>query len=94
MHYQKIIHRDIKPTNLLLGEDGHVKIADFGISNVFEGSDAHLSSMAGTPAFMAPEMMAELEQGAGFSGKVRADPRPWLWWWWGLVVEKFVMRRW
>ncbi|CAL8374195.1 calcium/calmodulin-dependent protein kinase kinase 1b [Gadus morhua] len=69
LHYQKIIHRDIKPTNLLLGEDGHVKIADFGISNVFEGSDARLSSMAGTPAFMAPEMMAELEQGAGFSGK-------------------------
>ncbi|CAL8347495.1 unnamed protein product [Arctogadus glacialis] len=69
LHYQKIIHRDIKPTNLLLGEDGHVKIADFGVSNVFEGSDARLSSMAGTPAFMAPEMMAELEQGAGFSGK-------------------------
>ncbi|CAL8352814.1 unnamed protein product [Lota lota] len=67
LHYQKIIHRDIKPTNLLLGEDGHVKVADFGVSNVFEGSDARLSSMAGTPAFMAPEMMTELEQ--DFSGK-------------------------
>ncbi|KAK0147316.1 Calcium/calmodulin-dependent protein kinase kinase 1 [Merluccius polli] len=67
LHHQKIIHRDIKPTNLLLGEDGHVKIADFGVSNVFEGSDARLFSMAGTPAFMAPEMMTEME--LSFSGK-------------------------
>ena len=69
MHYHKIIHRDIKPSNLLLGDDGHVKIADFGVSNEFEGTDAMLSSTAGTPAFMAPEMMTEYEQ--SFSGKVR-----------------------
>lgn len=68
VHYHKIIHRDIKPSNLLLGDDGHVKIADFGVSNEFEGSDALLSSTAGTPAFMAPEMMTEQEQ--SFSGKV------------------------
>ncbi|XP_054901255.1 calcium/calmodulin-dependent protein kinase kinase 1b isoform X2 [Poeciliopsis prolifica] len=67
LHYHKIIHRDIKPSNLLLGDDGHVKIADFGVSNEFEGHDALLSSTAGTPAFMAPEMMSELEQ--SFSGK-------------------------
>lgn len=68
VHYHKIIHRDIKPSNLLLGDDGHVKIADFGISNEFEGHDALLSSTAGTPAFMAPEMMSELQE--SFSGKV------------------------
>ncbi|XP_037630413.1 calcium/calmodulin-dependent protein kinase kinase 1b isoform X1 [Sebastes umbrosus] len=67
LHYHKIIHRDIKPSNLLLGDDGHVKIADFGVSNEFEGKDALLSSTAGTPAFMAPEMMTEHEQ--SFSGK-------------------------
>ena len=69
VHYQKIIHRDIKPSNLLLGDNGHVKIADFGVSNQFEGSDALLSSSAGTPAFMAPEMMTDHEQ--SFTGKVR-----------------------
>lgn len=69
VHYHKIIHRDIKPSNLLLGDDSHVKIADFGVSNEFEGTDALLSSTAGTPAFMAPEMMTEHEQ--SFSGKVR-----------------------
>uniref|UniRef100_A0A672Y6M0 calcium/calmodulin-dependent protein kinase n=1 Tax=Sphaeramia orbicularis TaxID=375764 RepID=A0A672Y6M0_9TELE len=67
LHYHKIIHRDIKPSNLLLGDDGHIKIADFGVSNEFEGTDALLSSTAGTPAFMAPEMMTEHEQ--SFSGK-------------------------
>ncbi|MEE6469886.1 hypothetical protein FKM82_008805 [Ascaphus truei] len=67
LHYQKIIHRDIKPSNLLLGDDGHVKIADFGVSNQFEGNDAVLSSTAGTPAFMAPETLAD--SGRGFSGK-------------------------
>ncbi|KAM9734097.1 calcium/calmodulin-dependent protein kinase kinase 1b isoform 1-T1 [Menidia menidia] len=67
LHYHKIIHRDIKPSNLLLGDDGHVKIADFGVSNEFEGTDAMLSSTAGTPAFMAPEMMSEDQQ--SFSGK-------------------------
>ncbi|XP_070827218.1 calcium/calmodulin-dependent protein kinase kinase 1b isoform X2 [Chaetodon trifascialis] len=67
LHYHKIIHRDIKPSNLLLGDDGHIKIADFGVSNEFEGTDALLSSTAGTPAFMAPEMMTEHEE--RFSGK-------------------------
>lgn len=68
MHYHKIIHRDIKPSNLLLGDNGHVKIADFGVSKEFEGADALLSCTAGTPAFMAPEMINEEAQ--GFSGKV------------------------
>lgn len=76
VHYQKIVHRDIKPSNLLLGDDGHVKIADFGVSNQFEGSDAQLSSTAGTPAFMAPEAISD--SGQSFSGKV--IPRVWASW--------------
>ncbi|XP_038615244.1 calcium/calmodulin-dependent protein kinase kinase 1 [Tachyglossus aculeatus] len=67
LHYQKIIHRDIKPSNLLLGDDDRVKIADFGVSNQFEGSDAQLSSTVGTPAFIAPEAISEKRK--SFSGK-------------------------
>lgn len=67
LHYQKIIHRDVKPSNLLVGEDGHVKIADFGVSNQFEGTDALLTSTVGTPAFMAPETLSETRK--NFSGK-------------------------
>lgn len=67
LHYQKIIHRDIKPSNLLVGEDGRIKIADFGVSNQFEGTDALLTSSVGTPAFMAPETI--LVSRRNFHGK-------------------------
>lgn len=48
------MHRDIKPENLLLAPDGTVKIGDFGVSDMFEESDA-MHGPAGTPAFLAPE---------------------------------------
>lgn len=59
MHYQRIIHGDIKPDNLLLGECGRVKIADLGVSNEFLGEDASMNngSTQGTPAFRAPETL-------------------------------------
>ncbi|XP_064612261.1 calcium/calmodulin-dependent protein kinase kinase 1-like isoform X2 [Liolophura sinensis] len=59
LHYQKIIHRDLKPANLLLGDDGHIKIADFGVSNEFQGGDAFLTGTAGTPAFLGPEALKD-----------------------------------
>ncbi|XP_041674377.1 calcium/calmodulin-dependent protein kinase kinase 2-like isoform X2 [Drosophila eugracilis] len=59
LHFQKIIHADIKPGNLLLTESGHVKIADLGVCNEFFGEDANISneSTSGTPAFRAPETL-------------------------------------
>lgn len=59
VHYQRIIHGDIKPGNLLLGECGRVKIADLGVCNEFLGEDASMNngSTAGTPAFRAPETL-------------------------------------
>lgn len=59
MHYQRIIHGDIKPDNLLLGECGSVKMADLGVCNEFLGEDASMNngSTAGTPAFRAPETL-------------------------------------
>ncbi|GLV38399.1 uncharacterized protein CBL_13050 [Carabus blaptoides fortunei] len=67
LHYQRIIHRDIKPANLLLSENGRIQIADLGVCNEFDGTDAFLSTTAGTPAFTAPEALRE--QRAEFSGK-------------------------
>ncbi|XP_065370906.1 calcium/calmodulin-dependent protein kinase kinase 2 isoform X2 [Calliphora vicina] len=59
LHYQRIIHADIKPGNLLLTECGRVKIADLGVCNEFIGEDATMTngSTAGTPAFRAPESL-------------------------------------
>lgn len=69
LHYQRIIHGDIKPGNLLLGEGGRVKIADLGVCNEFFGEDASMcnGSTAGTPAFRAPETLQTGQH--SYSGK-------------------------
>ena len=69
LHYQNVVHGDIKPQNLLVGENGIVKIADFGISKMLSNSDEQLGNAAGTPAFMSPELCAA----EAFSGQVRQD---------------------
>eukprot|EP00474_Spongospora_subterranea_P010441 CRZ10899.1 hypothetical protein [Spongospora subterranea] len=62
LHNLRIAHRDIKPDNLLLSDTGVVKIADFGVSLQFHGSDDFIRSTAGSLAFMAPEMCAPLSE--------------------------------
>lgn len=56
LHSINIIHRDIKPENILLNEDNLAKLADFGWSNFLE-SDKTRDTLAGTPEYLAPEMI-------------------------------------
>ncbi|CAK7201270.1 hypothetical protein SEUCBS139899_003973 [Sporothrix eucalyptigena] len=57
LHAQNIIHRDIKPDNLLITDDDVLKIGDFGVSEIFEKAEGmRTSKTAGSPAFFPPEL--------------------------------------
>jgi TolB-like protein/Flp pilus assembly protein TadD len=64
-HRQSVIHRDVKPENILLTNDGHALVADFGIARALAGDGTgeqrltETGTTLGTPAYMSPE------QGAG-----------------------------
>ena len=62
MHRMKFIHRDIKPQNLLVSEDGVYKIADFGTVRKLSGSTAFMS-IKGSLDYMSPEMISGAEVG-------------------------------
>lgn len=53
-HKQGVIHRDLRPANVLVSETGVLKVADFGTSRFLEIA-AHGTTIIGSPAFMAPE---------------------------------------
>jgi eukaryotic-like serine/threonine-protein kinase len=58
-HASGLVHRDIKPGNLLLREDGTVKIADFGIARAAQATRlTQIGSVLGTAAYLAPEQAA------------------------------------
>jgi novel protein kinase C epsilon type len=78
LHQHGILHRDLKLENVLVGSDGHCKIADFGLSKLGLFHHCKARTQCGTPYCMAPEIVLNLPYGQGVD-------------WWAVGVMLFEM---
>merc|ERR1719356_937930 len=77
LHKNRIVYRDLKPENLLIGLDGYLKLTDFGFAKRLDGKKK-TQTLCGTPEYIAPEILRN--QGHGFP----VD-------WWALGILLFEM---
>ncbi len=70
-HERGVLHRDIKPNNLMLDRSGRVRLIDFGLARIL-ANDSSLTSfgVVGSPAYLPPEVLAESSHGATAAGDV------------------------
>jgi len=65
LHASGVVHRDIKPQNIMLDENGKAKYADFGESKLLRSGDDTMDDQKGTELFLAPELLGSFKTYAG-----------------------------
>ncbi|KAG1538088.1 hypothetical protein G6F51_009985 [Rhizopus arrhizus] len=79
-HSQGIIYRDLKLDNIMLGLDGHIKMADYGLCKENMGYGRTTGTFCGTPEFMAPEILKEQNYGRAVD-----------WWAYGVLIYEMLL---
>lgn len=78
LHKQGVVYRDVKLENIILEEQGHCKLLDFGMSKEINKSGMRTRTFCGTPSYISPEVIKELDYGYSVD-------------WWALGVLMFEM---
>ena len=78
LHKNNMVYRDLKPENILMDSEGHIKIADFGLSKILDSMDDTAYTLCGTPQYLAPEVLKK----KGYNKNVD---------WWSLGVFLYEM---
>ena len=80
LHKHDVIYRDLKPENVLINNDGYIKLTDFGLAKENVVSDKDAASFCGTPEYLAPEILERTGHG-----------KPVDWWSLGSIIYEMIV---